>query len=140
MSKRTKSSNEVPPAKRSRKAPGFRLARSAPISSESQLTTSRSSTSLFVTVSQSDERPGTLQVQNRVLASTLGPSTSSSSSTSSLDAQLPRIVEPNTEIQDEPIIQDKPIPQVQQQTVKPKRKRNTTNAVRCPPGFVLNVV
>jgi hypothetical protein len=135
MTKRTDASNEVPPAKRSRRAPGFHLARPAPIPSESQPSSS-STTSLFVTVSQSDERPGTLTAQNRVLTSTHGPSTSSSTSPSSLEALLPQAIEPDTEIQDEPIIQGDPIPQVQQpDTVKPKRKRNTTNAVCYPPGF-----
>ena len=132
--------NELPPAKCSCRMPGFHLAWSAPISSESQLTTSRTSTSLFVTVSQSDERPGTVQAQNRLLPSSHGPFIASSSSPSSLEAQLPQVTEPSTEIQDEPIIQDKPIPQVQQEMIKPKRKRNITNAVCCPPGFLFNVV
>lgn len=130
MTKRTNASNEVPPAKRSRRAPGFRLARPASIPSESQPSTS-TSTSLFVTVNQSDERPGTLTAQNRLLASTHGPSTSTSSSPSSLEGLLPHAFEPDTEIQDEPI------PQLQQpeETIKPKRKRNTTIAVRYRPDF-----
>ena len=136
MAKRTNSSDDVPPTKRIRKAPGFRLARSAPIPSESNK--SNSSTSLFVTVNPSDERRGTLQAQNRVLATSHGPSTSGSSLPSSLEAQPLQAFEPNTEIQDEPIAQleDEQLEEPQpQETVKPKRKRNTTNAVCCPPNF-----
>ena len=132
MLKRTNSSNEVPPAKRSRRLAGFHLARTASASVSSQ--SSSGSTSLFITVSQSDERCGILRAQNRVLASAHGPSTSPSSLSLEPHSQLP--IDPSTaEIQDDPIPQDEPIHQEQQQTVKPKRKRNTTNAVCSPPNF-----
>jgi hypothetical protein len=95
------------------------LARPPPVSS--QPTTSTTSRSLFVTVNQPDEQRGILEAQNRVLTSTTstqGPSTSPSQS--------------NTEFQDIPQIEDEPIPihePIQQQNIKPKRKRNMTNAV-----------
>ena len=122
MSKRTNSSSEVPPAKCSRRPAGFHQTRTAPVPASQP--TSSANTSLFVTISQPDKQRGILQAQNRVLTSTHGPTTSSSSSS---EAQLP--IEPNTEIR------DKPIPQAQQPTVKPKRKRNMTNAVGYPLNF-----
>ena len=123
MSKRTNSSNEVPPPKRSRRPAGFHLARPVPVSM--QPSTSTSSTSLFVTVSQPDEQHGILEAQNRVLTSTQTNQDLSTSSSPMSHAQLP--IEPNTELLDEPIqIQDEPL---QSEKVKPKRKRDTTNAV-----------
>ena len=69
MSKHLSSSKEEPLPKRPRRKPaGFRLARPAPDPAPS------SNTSLFVTVSQPDERRGILQAQNRVLFSTPVPS------------------------------------------------------------------
>jgi hypothetical protein len=124
MSKRTNSSTEIPPPKRSRRPAGFRVARPAPVSSQPSSSTIRS---LFVTVNQPDEQRGNLEAQNRVLltstASTQGSSTSPSQES---HVQLP--TEPNTEFQDIPQIQDEPIP-IHEPTVKPKRKRNMTNAV-----------
>jgi hypothetical protein len=129
MSKRTNSSDEVPPAKRSRRPAGFRLTRTAPVPSQPS---SSANSSLFVTITQPDKRRGILQAQNRVLPSTHGRTSSSSSSPSPSEAQLPiEPIEPNTEIPDEPEL----IPQAQQQTVKPKRKRNMTNAVHYPLQF-----
>lgn len=135
MSKRTNSSNEIPPPKRSRKPAGFRLARPPPVSSQPSNTNSSSGTSLFVTVNQPEEGRGTLQAQNRLLTSTQGPSTSPSPE---FHAQLP--IEPSTEFQDS----DEPIQnqdeQIQQQTDKPKRKRYMTNAVCYNPNFKLKVI
>lgn len=121
MSKRSNDSKEAPPAKRYRKPAGFRLARPCP----SQPSTSLSSnTSVFVTVSQPDERRGALQAQTRILPShqgssvpTIDPTTSSTSS--------PPPVEPVTGSS----VEHTPPEQDSEQTVKPKRKRYTTNAV-----------
>lgn len=128
MSKRINSSIEIPPAKRSRRPAGFRVARPPPVSSQPSTSTSRS---LFVTVNQPDEQRGTLEAQNRVLTSTTSTQGSSTLPSQESHAQLP--IEPNTEFQDIPQIQDEPI---QQQTVKPKRKRNMTNAVCYCPIFL----
>ena len=133
MSKRTNSTIEIPPAKRSRRPAGFRVARPPPVSLQPSASTS-TSRSLFVTVNQPDEqRGGVLEAQNRVLTSTQSSSTSPSQES---HVQLPIV--PNTEFQDTQI-QDEPIPIhepiVQQQTGKPKRKRNMTNAVCYCPYF-----
>jgi hypothetical protein len=121
MSKRSSSLNEVPPAKRSRRAAGFRLARAGPVSAEPS--TSSSSTSLFVTVSQPQEGRGTLQAQNRVL-----PSTQDSSATSSKVTNAQPVFDRDTEAYHDETIQNPEDPLLQQ-TPKPKRKRNMTNAV-----------
>ena len=120
MTKRTNSSKEIPPAKRSRRRAGFRLARPVPDSSQPSGTQASTSTSLFVTVRQPDEQRGLLEAQNRVLTSTQ-------------ESHAEPSIEPHTDFQDESIrIQNEPI---QEDTVNPKRKRNTTNAVCCPPNF-----
>jgi hypothetical protein len=125
MSKRPSSTDEMPLAKRSRTKPGFRMARPAPLAVSSQPSSS-SNTSLFVTVKRPDEqRGGILQAQNRILSSAPDPPASTPDiSTPSLspeyDTSLP--VETDTEIQ----LED-----------KPKRKRNTTNAVSYITSFVL---
>ena len=124
MSKWSNSSNGIPPAKHSCMPAGFRVARPAPVSSEPSTTTSTSRT-LFVTVNQPDEQRGIFEAQNRVLTSTTSTQGSSTSPSQKSHVQLP--IEPNTgtEFQDIPQNQDEAI---QQQTVKPKRKRNMTNA------------
>ena len=132
MSKRTNSPIEIPPAKRSRRPAGFRVARPLPVSSQPG-TSSSTSRSLFVTVNHPDEQRGILEAQNRVLTSTI--STQGSSTSPSQESLL---IEPNTEFQDIPQIQDESIPihePLQQETVKPKRKRNLTNAVCYCPNF-----
>jgi hypothetical protein len=117
MSKRPSSADERPLPKRSRRPPpGFRLARLAPGPSQPS-SGSPSNTSLFVTVKRPDEQRGILQAQNRILSSVPDPPVSTAdistpSLSSEYDTSLPVTVEPDTEIQD-----------------KPKRKRNTTNAV-----------
>ena len=125
MLKRSNSLNGIPPAKRSRMPAGFHVARFAPVSLRPSTTTSTSRT-LFVMVNQPDKQCGIFEVQNRVLTSTTSTQGSSTSPSQKSHVQLP--VEPNTgtEFQDIPQNQDEPI---QQQTVKPKRKRNMTNAV-----------
>jgi hypothetical protein len=121
MSKRSSSLNEVPPAKRSRRPAGFRLARAGPVSAEPS--TSSSSTSLFVTVSQPEERRGTLQAENRVLPSTQDSSATSSEVTNAqaaFDRDIEAYHDETIQIQEDPLLQ---------QTPKAKRKRNMTNAV-----------
>jgi len=126
MSKRPNSPNEAPPVKRTRLRPGFRLARSAPVASQS---TSSSIGSLFITVNQPDERRGILQAQNRILPSVPAtsiaatPDLSSPLQPSTLESNVPPPSESNTDPEDQPV------PQGEEQTVKPKRKRNTKNAV-----------
>jgi hypothetical protein len=119
MSKRTNSSNEIPPPKRPRKPAGFRLARPAPVSS--QPSNSSISTSLFITVSQPEERCGTLQVQNRLLTSTQGPSTSPLP-----ESQSQPPIEPNTEFQDsdEPILVQIQDERIQQRNDNSRWQRN----------------
>ena len=103
----------TPLVKRTRRQPGFRLARPAPVQPSSS-----SNSSLFVTVRQPDEQRGILQAQNRILSSIPDPSISTqdiSPPSLSLEYDTPQDVEDvesNVEIQD-----------------KPKRKRYTTNAV-----------
>lgn len=103
----------TPLVKRTRRQPGFRLARSAPVQSSSS-----SNSSLFVTVRQLNEQRGILQAQNRLLSSVPDPPISTQDlSPPSLSLEYeeydtPQDVESNVEIQE-----------------KPKRKRNTTNAV-----------
>lgn len=124
MSKRQSSSNEL--SRIPKRQRGFRRARPAP--SSSQPTDPSSNTSLFITVSQPDERRGILQARHRVLPSTSGPSVvptpdlSTSFLSYASDSQTTESVDLNSGIQDNPAPQE-------QQTVKPKRKRNTTNAV-----------
>ena len=132
MSKQTNSSIEIPPAKHSRRPAGFRVAHPLPVSSQPG-TSSTTSRSLFVTVNHPDEQSGILEAQNRVLTST---TSTQGSSTSPSQESLP--IEPNTEFQDIPQIQDESIlihEPLQQETVKPKRKRNLTNAVCYCPNF-----
>lgn len=126
MSKRLGSSNEEPLPKRSRRKPaGFRLARPAPES------TASSNTSLFVTVTQPDQRRGILQAENRVLFSMPVPSVVDTPNTSTQPLTLPpdspgttESVEPYNDPQN-----IEPGSPEQLQTSKIKRKRNTTNAV-----------
>ena len=114
MSKRSNTLKEALPVKRTRLAPGFRLAR-PPQATRSQ-PTQPVNTSLFVTVNQPDERRGVLQAQHRVLSLTSGPPADTSNVEDS--ASLLEVIDDQnpTGPQEEP-------------TVKPKRKRYTTTAV-----------
>lgn len=130
MSKRLSSSNEGPLPKRSHRQPaGFRLARPPPDASQASQPTSSSDTSLFVTVSQPDERRNVLQAQNRVLFSTPGPSVVPTPDSSTPSSNPPSESHTTASVEQYSEPQDEPAPQEQQQTGKPKRKRNTTNAV-----------
>jgi len=126
MSKRSNDSKDVLPAKRSRRPAGFRFARPPPGSSQPSASSS-SNTSVFVTVSQPHEQRGNLQAETRVLSSQQGstavPDASLSSSTP--ESQTPPPVELDNWSHGEPPA----APSVQEETVKPKRKRYTTNAV-----------
>ena len=86
MSKCLSSSNEEPLPKRSHRKPaGFRLARPAPDPAQPP----SSNTSLFIMVSQPDERCGILQAQNRVLFSTPVPSDVDTPNSSTQPLTLP---------------------------------------------------
>jgi len=129
MTKRQNTSVQgpVPNTKRPRKAAGFRLAR-PPAASASQPTASTSS-SLFVTVSQNEGRPGILNVRSRVITSvseTPKPMAQSNAcSTSLFDTQEPHNI-PAEFVREEGDDTQQP-----QATKKQKRKRQTTNYV-CP--------
>ena len=124
MSKRPSTADERPLPKRSqRPPPGFRLARPAQVLLQPS-SGSPSNTSLFVTVKRPDEQCGILQAQNRILSLVPVPPVStadisSPSLSSKYDTSLLVTVEPDTEIQD-----------------KPKRRRNTTNAVSYTSQFI----
>lgn len=125
MSKRPNSPNEAPPIKRIRLRPGFRLARPDPVASQA---TPPLNTSLFVTVSQPDERRGILQAQNRILSSTPAAQVAASDLStppppSTSESDVPPPPEPDIDIQDQPA------PQGEEQTVNPTRKRNTATIV-----------
>jgi len=123
MSKRENSTENGPCAKRQRLPPGFRLARPVPSSSQQS---SSSSSSLFVTVSA---RRGTLTAGNRLLSSTLEPSTPSSDSVSqpTLDPQAAGTND--EEVPDEAEAGE--LLALDTETAsKPKRKRFTKNSVR----------
>lgn len=128
MSKRLSSSNKEPLPKRSRRKPaGFRLARPAPDPTQPP----SSNTSLFITVSQPDERRGILQAQNRVLFSTPVPSDVNTPNSSTQPLTLPPDSPHTTESvkpYDDTQNIDPSSPE-ERQTSKIKRKRNTTNAV-----------
>ena len=115
MTKRPHSPGAALPPKRSRKPSGFRIARPPPTSSQPS---TLSNSSLFVTVSQPDDRRGTVITQPRIIASTSSPSTTTS--TSSANVSKPEIVTEST-------AEFGPTPEPP--AVKPKRKRKTKNTV-----------
>jgi hypothetical protein len=119
MAKRPSSPNSGHPPKRSRKPPGFRVARPAP--SESQLSSS-SKSSLFITV-KPHERRGILNAQTRVFSSTPDPDPSTSLSISTND-------EPEVEQHDFVNLDADTGPTPEPELDKQKRERKTNNAVR----------
>lgn len=115
MTKRQNTSGQgaVHNAKRPRKAAGFRLARPPSAStSESQPTSSATSSSLFVTVTQNEGRPGII-TRSRVITRVLDSETCNDS-----DSETPI-----------PLDLDPEASGTQQSTKGPKRKRHTTNYV-----------
>ena len=131
MSKRSNTSKEALPAKRTRLALGFRLARPPPQATPSQ-PTHPGNTSLFITVNQPDERRGILQAQHRVLSSTFGDPAETSTPNSPVPPPPPTLEDSALPFE---LIDDTQNPTVPQEelTVKPKRKRYTTNAVSLVP-------
>jgi len=122
MTKHPSSPNAAPPPKRSRKPAGFRVARPRPTDSQQ----SSSNPSLFITVSQPDERRVTLRAQTRVLSST--PDTSTSTSSTSTNDPEPEVEQSN----DSANSGADTVPTTETtepELVKPKRKRRTKNAV-----------
>ena len=129
MTKRPITSSPAPATlntKRPRKAAGFRMAR-PPTASDSQPTmASSSSSSLFVTVTQNESRPGIL-ARSKVITSdfrTVEPTQSAIPATNSQNFSNEIT---NESIPDEP---DAAPSDTQEATMKPKRKRETTNYVR----------
>jgi hypothetical protein len=118
MKKRPHSPTAALPSKRSRKPIGFRLARPSPMNSQPS---ALSNSSLFITLSQPDERRVTVASQPRIIASTSSPSMTTSTSAN--------VSEP--EIMTESTAELEPTPEPQ--FVKPKRNRKTKNAVFIPP-------
>lgn len=121
MSKRPGSATEANPPKRTRNPAGFRAARST-----SALQANPSNSTLFVTVSQPNERRGILKAQTRIFHNSPEPPASSSTLATpsnapepAVDTQLDDILDPSPE---SPSVVDVPDP-------NPKRKRNTKNAV-----------
>ena len=114
MTKRPHSPGAALPPKRSRKPSGFRVARPPPTNSQRS---TLSNSSLFVTVSQPDERRGTVSTQSRVISSTSSPSTTTSTSANVSEPEI--VTESTAEFEPTP----------EPQFVKPKRKRKTKNTV-----------
>ena len=139
MTKRPNTSSPAPAqlkVKRPRKAAGFRLAR-PPSPSGSQPTTS-SSSSLFVTVTQNEGRPGIL-AQSRVITNDL-----ETVEQSTIPVTNSQIQDPCNEIPDDFILGEQleeAGPSDPQEPQEPKRKRQTTNYVRpskhCTDLFIL---
>lgn len=116
MTKRPNSPNAAPPPKRSRPPAGFHVARHPPTSS--QPSTPSANSSVFVTVSQPDERRGTLAANTRVISSTQA------------QAPSPSISAKAEQWNDNAVNSGADIgPPAEQEPVKPKRKRKTKNAV-----------
>jgi hypothetical protein len=115
MTKRPNSPNfTAPPPKRSRKPAGFRVARRPPTNSQ----TPSANSSLFVTVSQPDERRVTLEANSRVISS------------ASIQSQPPSISPEAEQCNDSTCNSGAEIgPPPEQEPVKPKRKRKTKNTV-----------
>ena len=128
MTKRPNTSSPAPATlivKRPRKAAGFRLAR--PTASGSQATSSYSS-SLFLTVTPNEGRPGIL-ARSRVITSDLE---TVEQTQSTIPTTNPQIQDSFNEITQD-LIPDRPeavASDTQEPTKKPKRKRETTNYVR----------
>jgi hypothetical protein len=121
MSKRPGSTTEANPSKRARKPAGFRAARSI-----STLQTNTSNSSLFVTVTQPNERRGILKARTRIFhnspeppASSSTPDTHSNAPKPAVDTQYDDISDP---LPESPSVVEVPDP-------NPKRKRHTKNAV-----------
>lgn len=115
------------PPKRSRKleAAGFRVARStSALPDQSDQSISTSNSSLFITITQPDNR-GTLNTQGRILSNAREHSVPSSISATDLNAAL--------ELQNDDAVDSTSFlnsPQVELPD-KPKRARQTKNSVRC---------
>jgi hypothetical protein len=142
MKKRPSPSEAGPPAKRSRLASGFRLARPPPTSQTASSSTSRT---LFVTVQPRELQCGTWQAQNRLISS--APELAANPPTMNLVSGA----EPCHGSDQPPAETTSPLPlagsddlgdaqpdaetqagsgrQVDQGRSEPKRKRQTTNAV-----------
>jgi hypothetical protein len=117
MTKRPNSPNAAPPPKRSRKPAGFRVARRPPTNSQTPSGSSANS-SLFITVSQPDERRVTLEANSRVISS------------ASTQSQPPSISPEAEQWNDSTCNSGAEIgPPPEQEPVKPKRKRKTKNTV-----------
>ena len=116
MSKRENSNQNGPQVKRQRLRPGFRFVRPTPFGSQQSAS---SSSSLFVTVSASSRRRGNLTAENRLITSTVEPSTPSSDSVSTSDLEVLHEGEAG----------QGPPPDTGT-ALKTKRKRFTKNAVR----------
>jgi hypothetical protein len=114
MTKRPHSPGAALPPKRSRKPSGFRVARPPPTNSQPS---TLSNSSLFITVSQPDERRVTVTTQSRIIASTSSPSTATSTSANVSEPEI--VTESTAEVEPTP----------EPQFVKPKRKRKTKNTV-----------
>jgi len=111
MTKRQHSPSAAPWPKRSRIPTGFRVAQPPPTNSQQASSSASLSLSLFVTVSQPDERRVTLKAQSRLIPSTSGPSTSPSISDDT----------PEPENENESIPQADIEPPPEPQPMKPKR-------------------
>jgi hypothetical protein len=137
MSKHSDTSSPGPNAKRptrSRKPAGFRLARPP---TPPQSTSSASSSSLFVTVTQNENRPGIL-TRSRVITSdieTVEPITTQSgisATNSQINSDPYNEMAVDSDLNPgEPMTIDSDLnPDGSEATSNPKRKRQTTNYVR----------
>jgi hypothetical protein len=129
MSKRPGSATEANPPKRTRKPAGFRAARAT-----SALQANSFNSTLFVTVTQPNERGGTLKAQSRIFSDAPEPPAPSSnpapSSPSSTPATHPNLPEPAIDTQhDDALDTLDPLAEIEVSDPKPKRKRYTKNAV-----------
>jgi len=115
MTKCPNSPNTAPPPKCSRKPAGFRVAQRPPTNSQ---TPSSANSSLFITVSQPDERRVTLEANSQVISS------------ASTQSQPPSVSPETEQWNDSTCNSGAEIgPPPEQEPVKPKRKRKTKNTV-----------